>query len=201
MFKTFHTSGESHEFVSDEGAANLRAAIRNFIRARVTDVATADDLTQDVLIKAQRAAPSLNDPAKFRGWMFRIARNVVADYFRHSKKSVTSFEDVTSSSGPDIALLTQERESRKAHLLRCLRVFAESLPDHYRSALTLVDFQGVSQVELAERLGLTVSAAKSRVQRGRAQLRALIDACCEVDTDVYGNFIDCKRRGNWLPCD
>jgi RNA polymerase sigma-70 factor (ECF subfamily) len=156
---------------------------------------------QEVLVKAQRAGPSLKDSAKVEGWMFRIARNMIADHFRNSKKSVIFSSDGGSAVRPDIALFTQEQESRKAHLLRCVYAFAESLPDHYRTALELVDLEGISQVELAKRFGLTVSAAKSRVQRARARLRVLIDACCEVDTDVYDNFIDCRRRGHWLPCE
>jgi RNA polymerase sigma-70 factor (ECF subfamily) len=194
-------SAATGQAASHPDAANLRKAIRNFIQARVTDATGADDLTQDVLIKAENAAPSLSDPAKVQEWMFQIARNVVADYFRRSKRVTFSFRDDTPLSGPDFILLSHEQESRKAHLLRCVRVFVESLPDHYRIALVLVDFEGISQVELAKRLGLTVSAAKSRVQRARAKLRALIDACCEVDTDVYGGFIDCRRRGIWLPCE
>ncbi len=181
--------------------ANRRKIIHNFIRARITDAAAVDDLTQEALVKAERAAPSLKDSSKVEGWMFRIARNVIADHFRNSKRLVISSSDGGSAIGPDIALFNQEQESRKAHLLRCVRAFAQSLPDHYRTALELVDFEGMSQVELAKRFGLTVSAAKSRVQRARARLRALIDACCEVDTDAYGNFIDCRRRGNWLPCE
>jgi RNA polymerase sigma-70 factor (ECF subfamily) len=189
------------EWASPEEIANRRKTIHNFIRTRITDAATVDDLTQEVLVKAQRAGPSLKDSAKVEGWMFRIARNMIADHFRNSKKPVIFSADGGSAVRPDIALFTQEQESRKAHLLRCVHAFAESLPDHYRTALELVDFEGISQVELAKRLGLTVSAAKSRVQRARARLRALIDACCEVDTDVYGNFIDCRRRGDWLPCE
>ena len=197
MSRTF--SAATNQTASPAGIANLRKMIRNFIRARVTDATTADDLTHDVLIKAEKAAPSLNDPAKVQGWMFQIARNVVADHFRCSQRVTFSFWDDTPLTEPDLILLTQEQECRKAHLLRCVRAFVESLPDHYRIAVALVDFEGISQVELAKRLGLTVSAAKSRVQRARAQIRALIDACCEVDTDLYGNFIDCRRRGNWLP--
>jgi RNA polymerase sigma factor, sigma-70 family len=181
--------------------ANQRKAIHNFIRAHIADAATVDDLTQEVLVKAERAASSLKDSSKAGGWMFRIARNTIADYFRNSKKLVTAGSIDGFAIGPDIVILIQEQESRKAHLLRCVRAFAESLPEHYRTALELVDFEGISQVELAKRFGLTLSAAKSRVQRARARLRALIDACCEVDTDVYGNFIDCRRRGTWLPCE
>ena len=201
MSEAYFTVANRSGSASPEEIANRREAIHNFIRARITDAATADDLTQEVLVKAQRAGSSLKDSAKLEGWMFRIARNMIADHFRNSKKLVIFSSDAGSPVGPDIALFTQEQESRKAHLLRCVRAFAESLPDNYRTALELVDFEGISQVELAKRFGLTVSAAKSRVQRARARLRGLIDDCCEVDTDVYGNFIDCRRRGDRLPCE
>jgi len=141
-------------------------------------------LTQEVLVKAQQAGPSLKDSSKVEGWMFPIARNLITDHFRNAKKFVIFSSNDDSAIRPDIALFTQEQESRKAHLLRCIHAFAESLPDHYRTALELVDFEGISQVELAKRFGLTISAAKSRVQRARTRLRVLIDACCEVDTDV-----------------
>ena len=201
MSKTCLNAASGSETTAEAEIANRRQTIRNFIRARVTDAATVDDLTQEVLLKAERGAPSLNDPANLEGWMFRIARNTIADHFRNYQKLVVLSSDRRSANGPDIALLAQEQENRKAHLLRCIHAFAESLPDNYRVALELVDFAGISQVELAKRFGLTVSAAKSRVQRARTKLRAMIDACCEVDTDVYGNFIDCRRRGNWLPCE
>ncbi len=105
---------------SPEEIANRREAIHNFIRARITDAATVDDLTQEVLVKAQRAGSSLKDSAKLEGWMFRIARNMIADRFRNSKKLVIFSSDAGSPVGPDIALFTQEQESRKAHLLRCV---------------------------------------------------------------------------------
>jgi RNA polymerase sigma-70 factor (ECF subfamily) len=179
-----------------------RQAIYRFILARIADAVMAEDLTQDVLVKAEKARLALRDPEKSDGWMFRIARNVIADHFRETKRSVfNSAKGASSAAGPDTMLSTQEQENRKAHLLRCIHAFAESLPDNYRVALELVDFEGISQVELAERYGLTISAAKSRVQRARAKLRVMINACCEVDTDVYGNFIDCRRRDNWLPCE
>jgi RNA polymerase sigma-70 factor, ECF subfamily len=201
MFEAYLTIANRSGSASPAEIANRRKIIHNFIRARITDAATVDDLTQETLVKAERAAPSLKDSSKVDGWMFRIARNVIADHFRNSEKSAFNAMESASTAGPDIALSILEQESRKAHLLRCVRAFIESLPDDSRVALELVDFEGISQVELAKRFGLTVSTAKSRVQRARARLRGLIDGCCEVDTDIYGNFIDCRRRGNWLPCE
>jgi RNA polymerase sigma-70 factor (ECF subfamily) len=201
MSKTHLPVADGSESAAHAEIASKRRVIHNFIRPRIRDAATVDDLTQEVLVKAERAVPSLNDSSKLEGWMLRIARNVIADHFRESKKLIIISSDDDSVTRLDLALSIEEQENRKAHLLRCLHAFAESLPDNDRVALRLVDFEGISQVELAKRFSLSVSAAKSRVQRARAKLRIMIDACCEVDTDVYGNFIDCRRRGNWLPCE
>jgi len=63
----------------------------------------------------------------------------------------------------------------------------ERLPEDYRQAITLVDLEGMAQHEAAAQLGLSVSGMKSRVQRGRRQLRDMLEACCVIALD--------RRRG------
>jgi RNA polymerase sigma-70 factor (ECF subfamily) len=74
--------------------------------------------------------------------------------------------------------------------------FIEKLPAHYREALRMTEFQDISQKELAERLNISYSGAKSRVQRGKDKLKALILDCCAYQTDVYGNL----RAPKQTPC-
>ncbi|RMG58329.1 MAG: sigma-70 family RNA polymerase sigma factor [Bacteroidetes bacterium] len=76
----------------------------------------------------------------------------------------------------------------------CIRPMIEGLPEPYREALWLSEMEGLSQKELAARLGISYSGAKSRVQRGREKLKAQILACCEVSADRYGNIIDFYPR-------
>jgi RNA polymerase sigma-70 factor (ECF subfamily) len=72
----------------------------------------------------------------------------------------------------------------------------ERLPEPYREALALVELRGLSQVEAAARLGLSVSGAKSRVQRGRRMLRDLVVACCDVSLGARSDVTDFTlRRG------
>ena len=68
------------------------------------------------------------------------------------------------------------------------------LPDDYRRAIELTELEGMSQVAAAERLGLSVPGAKSRVQRGRARLRAMLLRCCEIETDRRGRVIGFETR-------
>jgi RNA polymerase sigma-70 factor (ECF subfamily) len=57
--------------------------------------------------------------------------------------------------------------------------------------MTLIEIEGVSQVDAARRLGLSVSGMKSRVQRGRAKLRALLEARCRIAVDARGRVVGC----------
>jgi RNA polymerase sigma-70 factor (ECF subfamily) len=66
----------------------------------------------------------------------------------------------------------------------------ESLPETYREPVRLYELEGVSQREIASRLGLSLSAAKSRIQRGRTKLIDLIHDCCTFELDARGNVLD-----------
>jgi RNA polymerase sigma-70 factor (ECF subfamily) len=75
-------------------------------------------------------------------------------------------------------------------LSKCIKPFINSLPEIYRDALETVDINGISQKALAKELGISHSAVKSRVQRGREMLAALFQSCCTYDLDSRGNIID-----------
>lgn len=68
------------------------------------------------------------------------------------------------------------------------------LPDPYQQAVRLFELEGVPQQEIADRLGLSLSGAKSRVQRGRDRLRALLFDCCTFERDRRGNVIGVERN-------
>jgi predicted DNA-binding protein (UPF0251 family) len=68
------------------------------------------------------------------------------------------------------------------------------VPAEDREALTLAEFDGLNREELASHLGISVSAAKSRVVRARAKLKKAIEDCCRLITDPYGKVIGWKRR-------
>lgn len=162
--------------------------LRQFIRGRVSDDATADDILQDVFLKIQKRLGQLDDSSKLQGWLYLIARNAIIDHYRVRKKTVELPEtllDETANDDPDI-------EGLKIAFRRMI----DALPEPYREAIVLTELEGLTQKELAERLGISVSGAKSRVQRGREQLkRALLD-CCQFEFDRRGQVIDCSPRSN-----
>ena len=70
----------------------------------------------------------------------------------------------------------------------------ELLPEDYREAILLTEYHGLTQQQMAERLGISLPAAKSRVQRGKKLLRELLLACCHFQFDRQGKVIDYYPR-------
>ena len=75
-------------------------------------------------------------------------------------------------------------------LLPYVKKLVDSLPYDYRQALLLTEYEGLSQRELAQRLGLSISGAKSRVQRAREKVRLMLLNCCHFQFDGLGRIID-----------
>ena len=162
------------------------AKLGQFIRARVSDPATAEDILQDVFLKIQKRLSQLQNPAKLEGWIYLIARNAIIDHYRTRKETVEVPDTLPAE--PDAN--DGEIEELKASFRRMIY----SLPEPYREAVVLTEFDGLTQQALAERLGISLSGAKSRVQRGKARLKEMLDECCTFEFDRRGGVVDCQPR-------
>lgn len=170
--------------------------LAQFIRARVDDPAAADDLLQDVYVKIHTNLSHVRDEERLQGWVYQIARNAVNDYYRRLKPNAPLDETGTLLAGisADTSDEDAEAEQMRQRLALSLRLMIDQLPEHYRQAVILAELEGMSQREMAERLGLSLSGAKSRVQRGRALLHEMMLACCHFQLDRYGTVIDYTPR-------
>jgi RNA polymerase sigma-70 factor (ECF subfamily) len=146
------------------------AQLGRFIRSRVEDPATAEDMLQDVFMKLQSRVAEFHDPAKLRGWLFLVARNAIIDHYRTRKNASELPETLFAE--------LSEHEAEEQELKAVFHRLLHSLPRPYREALVLTEFEGLTQAELAKRLGISLSGAKSRVQRGREQLKKLLLDYC-----------------------
>jgi RNA polymerase sigma-70 factor (ECF subfamily) len=172
----------------------LRAAIFAYVVGRVRDHAAAEDLTQNVLIRAVRRRETVRNPERMDAWVFGVARNAVADYFRAARPTEAFNEAVHGAEADEADLANGEDEVLRRKLNDYVRGVVEGLPRRYREALIATEYEGLSQAELARQGGLSVSTVKSRVQRGRAMVRAEIERCCRWETDRYGAVIDCLPK-------
>lgn len=169
--------------------ARLKGTLRSHLRHQVQDPALAEDLLQEVFVKALealRAKRALTHPT---AWLYAVARTTVADHFRAQRTPHVELNDDIPEAEPDDAVLHQQ-------LAACLRPFAQQLPAIYRDTLLAADFDGASLASLAVAQGLSVSALKSRAARARKMLREKVLACCEVEF-AGGLVSDYRRRA---PC-
>ncbi|PTX91888.1 hypothetical protein DB346_23305 [Verrucomicrobia bacterium LW23] len=172
----------------------LRLSLLNFVRARVHDFHAAEDLTQVILMRAVSSRAYLKSDERLEAWLFRIARNVICDHYRKPART-TSLDDKEYLTGVvENGHLDEEDALLRERLAAYVRGVVEGLPLLYRDALRFTDYEGRSQVQLAESAGITVSAAKSRVQRARKEVQKIIEACCHVETDRYGDVVEMRKR-------
>lgn len=168
---------------------SLRDSLRRFVARRVRPE-HVDDLVQDILLRMHERAGDLHDEARLPGWAFRVAQSVVVDHHRRRRLEIAAGDAEATETGvePDDAGNVNEI------VAGWLRPMLALLPAEYEEAVELVDVQGLGQRAYAERAGLSISGAKSRVQRGRRMLEELVRACCDLEQDARGNVIGYQRR-------
>jgi RNA polymerase sigma-70 factor, ECF subfamily len=159
--------------------------LERFIRRRVPDEQNAQDILQEVFLKVHLHIDTLRDEQRLESWVYQIARNAIADYYRGRREESALPDTLLLSTAEEDALDDVVRE-----LLPCVRAMVDSLPDEYRKALLLTEYEGLTQKEMGEQLGLSFSGAKSRVQRAREKLKDMLLACCHFEFDHFGTIID-----------
>ncbi|MEM7625733.1 MAG: sigma-70 family RNA polymerase sigma factor [Planctomycetota bacterium] len=158
---------------------DLHDALHRYIRRRVNDPHTVDDLLQDVFLRIHRALPALGDEQRVVPWVYRIARNAVTDHYRRAPRAVEAL-------GGHEAAPADNDDAADPRLTACLRAMVDGLPEPYGEAVRRVDLEGQPQTAFAAENSLAASTAKSRVQRGRQKLKRQLLACCDYEFDRRG---------------
>jgi RNA polymerase sigma-70 factor (ECF subfamily) len=165
----------------------LQVALRGFFSRRVaTD--DVDDLLQECFLRVQQGLPTLRDQERLGAWVFQIARNLVVDHRRRQRSQLgegTIDEDPAAE--PDDPNLNVRVGEWLASMI-------QSLPANYSEVLLDSELREIPYREIADRLGLSVSGVKSRVQRGREMLRERLLACCALELDRRGRVRGYERR-------
>jgi RNA polymerase sigma-70 factor (ECF subfamily) len=180
--------------------AHLSTDLRQFIRRRVSDDHAADDLLQETFLRIHRKLGTLRDSDRLAAWVYQIARNVIRDHYRSAASSLLALGDADPA-GADPAMEGHHHSS----LVPCrgaawLDHMIGTLPPGYREAVRWAEIEGQSQQEVAHKFGLTLSGAKSRIQRGRKFLRQALEECCLFQLDHAGRPIDCSQRPGQKVC-
>ncbi|RLT54347.1 MAG: RNA polymerase sigma factor SigZ [Chloroflexi bacterium] len=167
----------------------FHAQLRAFIGARVGASADADDILQNVFVKIHTHIHTLRKQDRLATWVYQITRNAIIDSYRarHPHQSMPA----------ELGAWDAPQESDPATQIgEYLRILVNGLAPKYRTAIILAEYNGLTSEELGRRLGLSVSGAKSRLQRARSQLRKQLLDCCRFEFDHAGNLLDYEPNPN-----
>ena len=166
-----------------------RGALLSFIRRRVGNHELAEDLLQEVFVRIHAQLPTLQNSQSLTGWVYQIARHVIIDHHRTYKpaEALPAGFDLCVAEPEPLEQILRAAESWLPSLVDCL-------PAGYREAVHLADLQEMPLAEVARQQGLSLSGAKSRVQRGRAKLKDLLRECCLLEFDHRGRLKDCAPK-------
>ncbi|HOU03257.1 MAG: sigma-70 family RNA polymerase sigma factor [Bacteroidales bacterium] len=167
--------------------------LRAWLIKKTGNIELSDDLTQEVMVKLVNAYNKnifLHNP---KGWLFEIARHSLSDHYRKSfleeKYDSIDLQDT----------ITNEVEEVDNTAADFLVPIIKLLPAKYSEPLIMSDIENIPLKIIGEKLGISLSATKMRVQRARKMLLNLFHECCEIEYTKSGKFSHCTVRNNCIP--
>ena len=175
--------------------------LRAFIVKRVSEETEIDDILQEVFLRIHRRIDGLKDPRRIVSWVYPITRHAIIDHYRASGRRLempvglgADMELIRSMAATPVIAESKDSGEYRSELAECLRPMIDQLSKEYREALMLVELEGLTQQAAAQRIGFSLSGMKSRVQRGRRQLKRKLDECCLIQLDQRHRVADYTLR-------
>ncbi len=154
-----------------------RRPVVSYLHRMVQNQAVAEELAQEAFLRVYRARASYQPSAKFTTWLFRIATHLALNSLRDNKHRLRELSVDEAGPGDPPLQLADGRANREEQLiaetrLRAVRQAIAALPQKQRAAVLLHKYEGMDYAQIADALGLTVSAVKSLLFRAYESLRA-----------------------------
>lgn len=170
-----------------------RSAIKSFLHSRISNPQDVDDVLQEVLIKTHAKLDTLKSEESIKPWLFRVAHSAIVDFYRKNRGTNEVSAEELWYAEPD--------DEMRVELSKCAVAFLKALPDETAALLIAIEMDGESQKSYAADHGMSYSTLKSRVQKGRAELKRLLHRCCDVSFDGRGQVMDFNSKsGNCGSC-
>lgn len=155
-------------------------ALERFISIRISNKADSFDILHTVFFKMYRYCERKSDVSNIKAWLYQIAHHCIIDHYKMNSR----FTELTADQ-----LMVPPSKKLQDGASKWVQPLLSLLPQKYAEPLKLADIQGFKQEEVANKLGLTLSATKSRIQRGRKKLKNKFNECgvLEIEED-HMNF-------------
>lgn len=154
----------------------------------------ASDLTQEVMIKLFKNIGAFEGKSKFSTWVYRVASNTCLDELRKIKRKKTvsldtEYETEDGSVGYEAedTAPTPDVSAERSELKTIVAKAVSRLGEEYRTAVILRDINGLSYTEIAEVIGCSVGTVKSRISRGRANLKEILEKDFKIGGTYFQN--------------
>jgi RNA polymerase sigma-70 factor, ECF subfamily len=169
--------------------SEYQSSLKAFLHSKISNPSDVDDLLQEIILKTYSSLDTLKEEDSIKPWLFQIANRTIIDFYR---KSSRHNNDLNTE---DLWYGDNEHDV-KTELSNCITPFIKALPADMAELINAIEIEGKSQKAYAEELGVSYSTLKSRVQKGRKELRTLFDECCHYSLDKFGNLIDFDKKSD-----
>lgn len=160
-----------------------------YINSKVNNKYDSEDILQDIFIKIYENIDKVDDQSKLKSWIYRITKNTIIDYYRKKKDISIDIKEFEKGLEED-----NSSDNMNEEISKCLEKMIFELPKKYQEVIELYDTKGMKHKEISEKLDITISCSKMRVQRGKAKLKEILLECCDFEVDAFGNIIDYKKK-------
>ncbi|MDR7130916.1 RNA polymerase sigma-70 factor (ECF subfamily) [Algoriphagus sp. 4150] len=164
--------------------------LKAYVLRKCKNEQDAEDIVQEVMLKLTESYRKGTEIANIKAWLFQVSRNTISDFYKRNNHEYKEEVKVFDLPSDDPCELTAYD-----YLIPMIGF----LPEKYAEPLLLADIDRIPQAQIAREVGLSISATKMRIQRGRVKLKELFDDCCDIDYDQQGNFVSCSVKITCTP--
>ncbi|RMF16914.1 MAG: sigma-70 family RNA polymerase sigma factor [Gammaproteobacteria bacterium] len=166
--------------------------LRRFLIGQLREGFQAEDVLQDVFLKAMRQGQAFCELENPRAWLYRVARTTLVDHVRRQKPVA----DLSAADSVDFSDAPESGRAPVDELDACILRNLPQLSADDRAILEACDLQGQTVRAYAEAQGLRLSAAKSRLLRARQRLREALIRNCQVNFDEDTGQVCCHQASS-----
>lgn len=167
----------------------FRKPLLRYISYKVSDNFEAEEILNDVFLKASQSLDTLKDETKIQSWLYKIATNQIIDYYRKRKENYTEINEEIHFEQKD------KDEAFIKELSCCLDDFIAQLPSSHANSLKAIYINELTQKEYAQQNNLNLSTVKSNVKRGKESLKQFFEQCCTLEKNHLNNITGCTGNG------
>lgn len=142
----------------------FREPLKRFIARRVKDEHDAEDILQNIFLKIHNSIDHLKDESKLHAWVYQITRNAIIDYYHH-RKVMVPLSDMPEDLETDVP--AADIDNTVNEIASCLKPMIHRLPEKYRQAIILTEFEGLTQKELGGEIRAV--AIRSQIESSTGQ--------------------------------